>query len=79
LHAGKTHCLVLDFVGQHRREFRFDRRFQALLGGSRSDLVNQIQGGFPFLPTGCHMELDPPRTRRRSSCIRARRQSRHLP
>ena len=58
LHAGKTHCLVLDFVGQHRREFRFDRRFQALLGGSRSDLVNQIQGGFPFLPTGCHMELD---------------------
>ena len=57
-HAGKTHCLVLDFVGQHRKEFRFDRRFQALLGGSRSELVTQIRGGFPFLPAGCHMELD---------------------
>ena len=58
LHAGKSHCLVLDFVGQHRKEFRFDRRFRALLGGSRTDLVSQIRNGFPFLPAGCHMELD---------------------
>ena len=58
LHAGKTHCLVLDFVGQHRKEFRFDLRFRALLGGSRNDLVTQIRNGFPFLPAGCHMELD---------------------
>ena len=56
--AGKTFCTVLDFVGQHRKEFRFDRRFRALLGGSRKDLENQIVGGFPFLPAGCHMELD---------------------
>jgi superfamily II DNA or RNA helicase/HKD family nuclease len=56
--AGKTFCTVLDFVGQHRKEFRFDRRFRALLGGSRKDLENQIAGGFPFLPAGCHMELD---------------------
>ncbi|HTF88355.1 MAG TPA: DUF3427 domain-containing protein [Planctomycetota bacterium] len=55
---GKNACTVLDFVGQHRREFRFDRRFRALLGGSRTDLIEQIQGGFPFLPAGCHMELD---------------------
>ena len=32
---GKTVCTVLDFVGTHRKEFRFDRRFRALLGGSR--------------------------------------------
>jgi hypothetical protein len=57
--AGKTVCTVLDFVGRHRSEFRFDRRFRALLGGSRKDLVDQIQAGFPFLPAGCHMELDP--------------------
>jgi hypothetical protein len=55
---GKAVCTVLDFVGHHRREFRFDRRFGALLGGSRKDLVQQIEGGFPFLPAGCHMELD---------------------
>jgi superfamily II DNA or RNA helicase len=55
---GKTLCTVLDFVGQHRREFRYDRRFQALLGGSRTAVLKQIEGGFPFLPAGCHMELD---------------------
>ena len=33
--TGKTVCTVLDFVGHHRKEFRFDRRFRALLGGSR--------------------------------------------
>lgn len=55
---GKTVCTVLDFVGLHRAEFRFDRRFRALLGGSRKDLTAQIEGGFPFLPAGCHMELD---------------------
>jgi hypothetical protein len=56
---GKTACTVLDFVGTHRKEFRFDRRFRALLGGSRQELANQIETGFPFLPAGCHMELDP--------------------
>ncbi len=55
---GKTACTVLDFVGQHRREFRFDRRYRALLGGTRSDLDRAIREGFPFLPAGCHMELD---------------------
>src|SRR5262249_37878838 len=38
---------------------RFDRRFRALLGGTRKDLIEQIDSGFPFLPAGCHMELDP--------------------
>ena len=56
---GKRVCTVLDFVGQHRREFRFDRRLRALLGGTRKDLERQVEQGFPFLPAGCHMELDP--------------------
>jgi len=55
---GKTVCTVLDFVGRHRTEFRIERRFRALLGGSRKDVIDQIEGGFPFLPAGCHMELD---------------------
>jgi superfamily II DNA or RNA helicase len=55
---GKTICTVLDFVGLHRKEFRFDRRFGALLGGSRKDVERQVQQGFPFLPAGCHLELD---------------------
>jgi superfamily II DNA or RNA helicase/HKD family nuclease len=57
-HVGKTLCTVLDFVGHHRNEFRFDRRFRALLGGTRKELATQVEAGFPFLPAGCHMELD---------------------
>jgi superfamily II DNA or RNA helicase len=57
--TGKTECTVLDFVGLHRREFRFDLRYRALLGGSRNDLQRQIDRNFPFLPAGCHFELDP--------------------
>jgi superfamily II DNA or RNA helicase/HKD family nuclease len=56
---GKTVCTVLDFVGHHRKEFRFDRRLRALFPGSKKDLVRQVTEGFPFLPAGCHMELDP--------------------
>lgn len=55
---GKTVCTVLDFVGQHRKEFRYDRRFQALLGGSRAHVQRQVEQGFPFLPSGCDMQLD---------------------
>ncbi len=56
--AGKTVCTVLDFVGQHRREFQFLHRFRALLGGTRKQIEKQIDQGFPFLPSGCHMEFD---------------------
>lgn len=56
--AGKTVCTVLDFVGQHHRQFRFDRRLSALLGGTRRTLISQLEQGFPFLPAGCHFELD---------------------
>lgn len=55
---GKSICTVLDFVGQHRKEFRFDRKLRALLGGTRKGLREQVEAGFPFLPAGCHMELD---------------------
>jgi superfamily II DNA or RNA helicase/HKD family nuclease len=56
--TGKAFCTVLDFVGTHRTEFRFDRRFRALLGGSRRDVERAVQLQFPFLPAGCHMHLD---------------------
>ncbi len=39
----KTGCTVLDFVGHHRQEFRFDRRFRALLGGTRTQVIAQIE------------------------------------
>ena len=57
--AGKSVCTVLDFVGTHRKEFRFDRRLRALLGGSRADVERQVRDDFPFLPAGCSFQLDP--------------------
>jgi superfamily II DNA or RNA helicase len=57
-HDGKQMCTVLDFVGQHRREFSFDRRLRALLGGTRQQLMAQVEQGFPLLPSGCHMALE---------------------
>jgi superfamily II DNA or RNA helicase/HKD family nuclease len=55
---GKQMCTVLDFVGLHRREFRFDLKLRALLGGTRRDVEQQVAADFPFLPAGCHMQLD---------------------
>nr|WP_218566421.1 DEAD/DEAH box helicase [Vallicoccus soli] len=55
---GKAVLTVLDFIGQHRREFRFDVRYRALTGASRTGLVRQIEHGFPFLPAGSQIVLD---------------------
>lgn len=55
----KASCTVLDFVANHNAEFRYDKRFRALLGGSRRDVQTQVEEGFPFLPAGCSMDLDP--------------------
>lgn len=54
----KSLCTVLDFVGQHRKEFRIHRRYAAMLGGSRKQIERSIEDGFPYLPSGCHMQLD---------------------
>ncbi|MEO6878639.1 MAG: DUF3427 domain-containing protein, partial [Gemmatimonadaceae bacterium] len=67
---GKSVCTVLDFVGQHRKEFRYDRRFQALLGGGRAQVAKQVAEGFPFLPSGCSMQLDRVATERVLDSIR---------
>ena len=57
---GKAVCTVLDFVGNQRREFRYDRKYRAMLGGiSRTRAQRAIEGGFPFLPAGCSADLDP--------------------
>lgn len=57
LAPGKESCLVLDFVGQHRTEFRFDRLLSSLTGLSRRELVDGVDNGFGSLPPGCHIHL----------------------
>lgn len=57
LAPGKESCLVLDFVGQHQRAFRFDRLLSSLTGLTRRELVGGVENGFGSLPPGCHIHL----------------------
>jgi len=54
----KAVLTVLDFVGYHRKEFRFDLKLRALTGTTRRGLEHAIERGFPFLPAGCQIVMD---------------------
>ena len=54
----KAVLTVLDFVGYHRKEFRFDVKLRALTGQTRRGLQRDIERGFPFLPSGCQIVMD---------------------
>src|SRR5579859_4205388 len=58
LAEGKSGLTVLDFIGQQRREFRFDARFQALTGIPARKLPDAVEHDFPYLPSGCYVHLD---------------------
>ena len=55
---GKDCVTVLDFIGQAHQQFRFDLRYRAVTGATRTEVEKQIEQGFPFLPAGCSMQLD---------------------
>ena len=55
---GKRVLTVLDFVGQVRREYRYDVRYRALIGGTRHQVERAIEANFPLLPPGCALKLD---------------------
>ncbi len=54
----KAVLTVLDFVGHHRQEFRFDKKLRALTGETRRGLEREVERGFPFLPSGCQIVMD---------------------
>ncbi|TQJ88431.1 superfamily II DNA or RNA helicase [Streptomyces sp. SLBN-31] len=49
---------VLDFIGQHRADFRFEAQFRALTNLSRNRLVDSMERDFPQLPSGCQIILE---------------------
>jgi superfamily II DNA or RNA helicase/HKD family nuclease len=57
LWGNKASCLVLDFVGQHRADFRFDRLLSSVTGLNRRQLLGGVEQGFSSLPSGCHIQL----------------------
>nr|WP_237694966.1 DEAD/DEAH box helicase [Streptomyces sp. SID5468] len=56
---GKAVLTVLDFIGHHRKEFRFEEPFQALTSFTRNRLLDNIERDFPQLPSGCQIILEP--------------------
>lgn len=54
----KAVLTVLDFVGYHRKEFNFSRKFGALTGLHGKQLERAVAEDFPFLPSGCQVRLD---------------------
>lgn len=49
---------AIDFVGHQRKEFRFDTRYRAITGATKTGLQRQVERGFPFLPAGSQIVLD---------------------
>ncbi|WP_055495279.1 DUF3427 domain-containing protein [Streptomyces sp. TP-A0356] len=60
----KAVLTVLDFIGQHRKEFRFENQFRALINLTRKRLLDNIERGFPQLPSGCQIILEEKAKRR---------------
>lgn len=52
-------CLtVLDFVGNSRPEYDFERKFRALVGRTHTTISKEIQEEFPHLPLGSSIVLE---------------------
>ncbi|MEU6226565.1 DUF3427 domain-containing protein [Streptomyces sp. NPDC047042] len=54
----KAVLTVLDFIGQHRKEFRFENQFRALTNLTRKRLLDNIERDFSQLPSGCEILLE---------------------
>lgn len=57
LSPGKESCLVLDFVGHHNADFRYDRLLSTITGLTKQQLIDGVEHGFSSLPAGCHIQL----------------------
>ncbi|WP_419996990.1 DUF3427 domain-containing protein [Streptomyces boninensis] len=57
--AEKPVLTVLDLIGMHRKEFRFENQFRALTNLTRRRLQDSVRNDFPQLPSGCQIVLEP--------------------
>lgn len=57
LQDSKPHLTVLDFIAPQRREFRYADRFRAISSQPNTRMDEQIVAGFPWLPSGCLIDL----------------------
>ena len=58
LSEGKECLTVLDFIGNHNKNFLFGERIAALLSPGRRSLVEQVSQDSYSLPKGCHIHFE---------------------
>lgn len=56
---GKDMLTVLDFIGRQNRKFDFVSKIRALLSGRGLSVKEEVQKGFPHVPKGCYIEMEP--------------------
>ena len=54
----KENLTVLDFIGQSHKSYRFEDKFQALIGKTHNSIQKELENNFPHLPAGCVIELE---------------------
>ncbi|HJJ46992.1 MAG TPA: DUF3427 domain-containing protein, partial [Methanocorpusculum sp.] len=58
LAEGKDVLTVLDFVAQVNKQYNFEGKFRALLENPNTSVKQEIQSGFPSLPSGCFIHME---------------------
>lgn len=58
LAEGKECLTVLDFVGRANKKYKFDSKYESIVGKGRKSLRKQVEEGFSNLPRGCYIELE---------------------
>lgn len=55
----KNALTVLDFIAQAHMAYNYESRFRALMGKNNTGTDENIKKGFPFLPAGCTIKMEP--------------------
>ncbi len=55
---GKDCLTILDFVGNSRPEYDFEKKFRALIGKTSTSTIKEIEDEFPHLPLSCSIVLE---------------------
>ena len=56
---GKNALTVLDFVAQANAAYNYESRFRQLMSPNGTSTSDNIKRGFPFLPPGCTIKMEP--------------------
>ena len=54
----KDYLIVLDFIGECNKHFNYAEKFGALISQKSTDILKNINNGFPILPTSCSIALE---------------------